>query len=144
MAKQKTDKSCYQSVYGGDWITARQKLAEIVCERFANKQNQTLSPRFWSNPGPWAKYFLQQMAQASKLLEQFSSDAIFSALKSNSGKYIYSLGSQRLPDMIGVEQLKMDNREKRIVDAVIPEVVDINIKPTTYKRTGKSLRERLR
>jgi hypothetical protein len=143
LAKEKTHKSCYASSYGGGWVTATQRIAEITCERYAFTKNQTLGPRFWSNPGPWSKYFLQQMAQANKLLTEFSADLLFRALRRSDAKKIVSLGAPWFKDILFLEQAKLAQEEKAAKTAVIPETVDVNLKPVRRSRTGKSLREKL-
>jgi len=83
------------------------------------------------------------MAQASKLLETFTAEAIFQALKQPAARRVVSLGAPWFLEIVAVEQQKIENRQARIEESIVPEIVDVNIGPAQRKRTGKSMREKL-
>jgi len=69
MANERSEKSCFQSKFGGGWISSGQFLAEIMCERFALSQKERLSHKFWSDPY-WLKKFKLQLKGANELLKK--------------------------------------------------------------------------
>lgn len=141
MAKNRTLKSCYESRYGGGWITAAKRLAEMACERAAG--DNTLGSRFWMRP-PWDKVFIREVTFANRLLATpFAFEAIVRALVSRDGRRVRTLGAPFFKPMIEIEQRKLDLEQQRLDVAVIPEAVDTLEKPRPIKRAGKSIREKV-
>ena len=91
MAKEKTKKSCYESKFGGGWISEGQYLAEIMCQRFALSQKESLGNKFWEDKY-WLKKFLLQTKHANDLLKQYKIEYILKALEQPDDKKVYSLG----------------------------------------------------
>ena len=89
----KTEKYCYQSKYGGGWITAPNYLVELIMEKLAKKEGRTLPKRFWA-AAPYDKVYRKQIKDANHLLEEYSVWAIESALNDDRTRNIYSLGAK--------------------------------------------------
>jgi len=93
---EKYSNSCrYTSRYGGGWITAAQYLAEIMCERQAQRKEQGLCVKFW-NSQPWKKQYMLQLLTANKLLKKYSEREIIAAVNSQFGSKIFSLTAKPL------------------------------------------------
>ena len=117
MAANRSEKSNYESRFGGGWITASQYLAESMCDRQARKDGRSLGIKFWRTK-EWDQQFRLQLKHASKLLQKFSAQSIIKALRTFKGKQVFSLGAPSLPKLIapfektfesvkrGVEQAK--------------------------------------
>jgi hypothetical protein len=142
MAKEKTEKSCYESHYGGGWITAGQRLAELACERKAESQDETLIPLFWQQ-GVWNTLFRQQINHANKLLKEYDIAAIMAALRRPDAKRVYSLGAPFFKPMVQQEQQKLELQRKRIENAPTPQAANIKELPRPVTRIGRSLKDRL-
>ncbi len=142
MAKERTDKSCYESSYAGGWISAAQRLAEIACERKASSQNEVLVPLFWQHD-IWAKQFRQQINHANRLIKEFSMAAVLAALRRPDARRVYSLGAPFFKPLVEAEQHKLILQEKRIDNAPTPEAGNIAEPPRPVTRVGRSLRDKL-
>ena len=91
MSKQRTDISKYRSPSTGDYCTAAQYIAEIICQRIANKEKiGTLAYKFWNQP-KWKKTYIRQVSLANKLIKEYGDDFV-RFIKSKSGSKIISLG----------------------------------------------------
>lgn len=143
MAKERSEKSCYASRFGGGWISAEQYLAENMCSRKGRSEGNELSPFFWREKY-WEKEFLKQLRFAKELLSQFSMEAILSALRHPDAKRVYSLGlKSTLIPLISKEQTKINNRTRVQDEIEVPEV-DINKPPRKPFGRGLSPLQRLR
>lgn len=140
MSKNRTEKSRYQSQYGGGWITAPQRLGEMACERIA--EGSPLGPNFWRRK-QWSGVFRREVTHANKLLASFAIEAIMRAWNSPRGRIIRSLGAPFLRPLIEEEQRKFAAEEKRIDRAPLPETINTLEKPRPSRRHGKSIREKL-
>lgn len=91
MSKQQTDLKKYRSPSTGDFCTAAQYIAEIICQRIADKDKLgTLAYKFW-NQDKWKKTYIRQVSLANKLVKEYGDDFV-RFIKSKSGKFIISLG----------------------------------------------------
>lgn len=91
MSKQQTDLKKYRSPSTGDFCTAAQYIAEIICQRIADKDKLgALAYKFW-NQDKWKKIYIRQVSLANKLVKEYGDDFV-RFVKSKSGKYIISLG----------------------------------------------------
>lgn len=91
MSKQQTDLKKYRSPSTGDFCTAAQYIAEIICQRIADKDKLgTLAYKFW-NQDKWKKTYIRQVSLANKLVKEYGDDFV-RFIKSKSGKFIMSLG----------------------------------------------------
>lgn len=109
MPSEKTDKSGYQSRFGGGWIAPGQFIAESMCDRIARKDKAELPLKFWTLER-WKRPFLLQLRHANSLLKLYSAEAIIRALRTPEGKRVYSLGAQWLDPLIRVEQERVDRQ----------------------------------
>jgi hypothetical protein len=142
MAKNRTDKSCYESQYEGGWVTGAQRLAEIACERKAESQDETLNPVFWQSP-PWATQFRQQINHANNLLKTFSMAAVLAALRRSDARRVYSLGAPFFKPLVQMEQHKLTLQEKRIENAKVIETGNTKELPRPVRKSGRSVRDKL-
>jgi hypothetical protein len=109
----------------GSFITAAQYIAELMCEKQAQKKKIELPQRFW-NLAHWKKPYKIQILAAQGLLKIYDVKAILSALKSKDAYSIYSLHAPYLDDII--------KREQRSLQARLPsEDVNVERKSTTEK-----------
>ena len=93
MSKQRTDISKYRSPSTGDYCTAAQYIAEIICQRIADKDKiGTLAYKFWNQP-KWKKTYIRQVSLANKLIKDYGDDFV-RFIKSKSGSRIISLGTK--------------------------------------------------
>ena len=93
MSKQRTDISKYRSPSTGDYCTAAQYIAEIICQRIADKDKiGTLAYKFWNQP-KWKKTYIRQVSLANKLIKEYGNDFV-RFIKSKSGSKIISLGTK--------------------------------------------------
>jgi hypothetical protein len=106
LANKRSDKSPFESRFGGGWLSPGQYLAENMCARFATCQKTTLGVKFWRDKA-WASRFRQQVDHANKLLKQFDIKAIIRALRTFHGQRVYSLGNPHLVPLIKAEQAKL-------------------------------------
>ena len=105
MPKELTEKSCYESAYGGGAISPAQYLTEVICARISKRDNKELPVKFWNNP-IWAKVFKQQIAAANSLLKKYLMKSIMDALAKE--KTAYSLRAPWL-----VLAIKFADEERR-------------------------------
>lgn len=106
MAKERTEKSRFQSKYTEGYVGDSQYLAEFMCERIAQKEKKILPFKFWNTP-EWKKVFGHQVTAAAKLLKDYSISEILSALRSQRGSLIYSLGMAKvIREIIASEKKK--------------------------------------
>lgn len=139
MAEHKSDKSPYESSYGGGWITPAQKLAEIMCQKGAA---ETLPPFFWRQDN-LATAFKKHIGQAKRLVDEFSYEAVFRALQHDKARKVTSFGAPFFKPIVADEQAKIDLQEEMRANAYIPEVVDVNSKPRKQQKNNNSLRGKL-
>lgn len=100
MAAEHSDKSPYESKYGGGWVTAAQYFCEVIVARQFFKENGYEPPqRFWTEK-KWGKEFARQSKHANELLDKFPHPAIAKALRDDKGKKIYSLGAKSVLEPI--------------------------------------------
>jgi hypothetical protein len=93
MSKQRTDLSKYRSPSTGDYCTSAQYIAEIICQRIADKEKiGTLAYKFWNQP-KWKKTYIRQVSLANKLIKEYGDDFV-RFIKSKSGSKIISLGTK--------------------------------------------------
>ena len=118
MAEERTDLSRYKSPSTGDYCTGAQYIAEMMCQRMAEKDNEgSLAYKFW-NTKKWQKTYQLQVIAANRLVEKYEERAIIAALKSKRGLKIYSLRFPTLKAMIEeqVEVPKKQDKEKPVID----------------------------
>ncbi len=127
MSKKRTNKSNYKSPSTGEYCTAAQYIAEIVCQRQAEKDNVgTPAYKFW-NTDKWKKSYTHQIILANRLVKKHDERAIIKALKSARGKSIYSLRFPGLEDLIKKEQENLNRSDYK--ESIDIENVDTSKKP---------------
>jgi len=143
MAENRTDKSCFQSKFGGGWISPGQFLAEIMSERFALSNGERLPHRFWNDPY-WLKKFKLQIKHANELLKKYPIEPILRALEHKDLKRVYSFGLKSvIIPIIEREQRKINNA--KLAGNVISveeeeKVIDVTKKPRqTFSSSGNKL-----
>jgi hypothetical protein len=109
---ERSQKTPYLSRYGGGWISPVRHLAETMCDRLAQKDRVELPERFWLS-GSWGREYRLQTVHASRLLKEFSTEALLAALRTTRGRQVYSLGLKSvLVPLIRDEQTRLDNKAK--------------------------------
>ncbi len=143
MAANRSETCCYPSSYGGGWITAAQRVAEIVCERQAVKKGRRLPEKFWSD-AEWRVPFRRQILLAEGLLKLYSPAALLKAIQSKSGSKIYSLTAEWLDPICREEQRAIDIALKNAESA--PEIPVPAVPQGPRQSTGNhtSMRQKLK
>tara|TARA_R110002020_G_scaffold846_5_gene4201 strand:+ start:1320 stop:1760 length:441 start_codon:yes stop_codon:yes gene_type:complete len=127
VSKKRTDKSNYKSPSTGEYCTAAQYIAEIVCQRQAEKDNiGTPAYKFW-NTEKWKKSYTHQIILANRLVKKYDERAIVKALKGARGKSIYSLRFPGLEDLIKKEQESLNRSGDE--ESIDIKDIDTNSKP---------------
>lgn len=108
MSKQQTDLKKYRSPSTGDFCTAAQYIAEIICQRIADKNKLgTLAYKFW-NQDKWKKTYIRQVSLANKLVKEYGDDFV-RFIKSKSGKFVLSLGMRDIKQRFEKFRKTLDN-----------------------------------
>lgn len=87
MARNRTDKCCFESRYGGCWVTPAQYVVEYLCQL---KSETDLPQKFWKLP-EWEAFFRWQSKYANKLIKQYGVNVIVAALRDYRLKGLQSL-----------------------------------------------------
>jgi hypothetical protein len=140
MVQKRTEKRSYESHYGGGWITASQRLAELACERIAGES--TLGTEFWKRH-PWSAIFRREVTFANRLLAAFSFQAVASAFESREGRHVRTLGTDFFKKFVEREQRRLSLQAERMSQEPTPDTVDTLETPRPMKRAGKSMRQKL-
>jgi hypothetical protein len=144
MAKQQSDKNCFQSRYGGGWITAAQYITEFLCVVIAKCERQELFDRFWDKPY-WNKVFRRQVGEANKLLAEYSVDVILEALRDRRCYRLKSFGAKYLLGPILKEKQEKNRARAAAPTPILPAkstVVEQPRKPVNTQ--SKSLFNKLK
>lgn len=108
MSKQQTDLKKYRSPSTGDFCTAAQYIAEIICQRIADKDKLgALAYKFW-NQDKWKKTYIRQVSLANKLVKEYGDDFV-RFIKSKSGKFVLSLGMRDIKQRFEKFRKMLDN-----------------------------------
>jgi len=100
MAKNRTEKSKYQSRYRDDsFVTAAQYITELICEKEAQIEYKELPKKFWQIK-KWANKYKYQIKHANRLLSKYPEQAIIKALLDPRTKRIFSLAHPILENII--------------------------------------------
>jgi hypothetical protein len=110
----------YKSQSGKE-CSFQQYIVEMMCIRNAKTKNEKLEPGFW-NKDSWRKFYKLQIIKANSLKKAFSEQAILSALNSKKGEKIWSLYWRDLPELIIVEEERLESLKTRF-DSVKEEIV---------------------
>ena len=127
MTRKRSDRSRYKSPSTGEYCTAAQYIAEIVCQRQAEKDNVgTPAYKFW-NTEKWRKSYTHQIILANRLVKKHDERAIIKALNSGRGKSIYSLRFPGLEDLIIKEEQILHRSVAQ--DSISVEDIETDSKP---------------
>ena len=140
MAKERSDKSKYKSPSTGEYCTCAQYVAEIMCNRMAEKDNQgTQAYKFWQTK-KWKRTYQYQVVLANQLAQKYGCAAIVKAIHSNQLKNVYSLRYPKLEDVI--------RKYQKIIESENDNPTNINIQEQPKRRSTsfgkKSSLQRLR
>ena len=140
MSKERTDKSKYISPSTGEYCTCAQYVAEIMCTRMAQKENEgTQSYKFW-NTKKWKKTFSFQVILANRLAAKYPCAAIVKAVNSRELKNVYSLRYPNIEDVIEKYEKRIESEKKDVT------IIDIQEEPKSRSSSygKKSSLQRLR
>ena len=141
MSKEQTDLSRYKSPSTGDYCTSAQYIAELMCQRMAERTNEgSLAYKFW-NTKKWKKTYQLQVIAANRLLNKYSDRAIVAALNTYKGLKIYSLRFPGLEEMIKTEHRRLDNGPPVKSDSYENNTSSKPMKPYGKKSKIEKLRE---
>ena len=100
MAKERSNTSKYTSPSTGEFCTCAQYIAEIMCTRMAQKDNQgTQAYKFW-NTEKWKKIYQFQVILANRLISKHSELALAKAIQSKELSRAYSLRHPKVSDVV--------------------------------------------
>jgi len=86
----------YKSPSTGDFCTAAQYVAEIICQKCATHEKAgTLPYKFWNLP-KWKKLYIRQVSLANKLIKEYGEEPVIKFVKSSAGKKTISLGARNV------------------------------------------------
>ena len=112
MRKKPTEKSKYKSPSTGDYCTCAQYIAEIICTRMSEKDNEgKQSYKFW-NTSKWQKTYQYQVVLANRLLKKYSEAAVVKAIHSVECRRMYSLRFPPLETIIQKYQKIVDSQRQ--------------------------------
>jgi hypothetical protein len=111
VAKERSEASPYPSKYApGAWVSAAQRLAELMCERQALSKKQALPLRFWQLPH-WEAEYRKQLRFANALFKLFRPAAVGVALRTPRGRKVYSLGATWFDDAVRAADERLAREE---------------------------------
>mgnify|MGYP003642395217 CR=1 FL=1 len=91
MARQKSDKSQFRSIYSGGYVTDAQYITEALFYLISKSQKIDLPENFW-NDDEWSKKFQYQIVLVNRLLKKYSPHAILKTLRDKRCWSVYSFG----------------------------------------------------
>jgi hypothetical protein len=120
MANKRSEKSPFQSSYGGGWVSPAQYVTERLLVKVAAKDGTDLPSKFWNLP-EWSKKFRTQIQAARSLFRiGYSAEAIIAALKDKRLWNIYSFryftATQKGQDILDEYQAKFEAKQSRPVE----------------------------
>ena len=119
MAKTRTEISKYTSPSTGEYCSAAQYVAELICQRQADREKLgTLPYKFW-NKSKWKTKYIRQVASANKLINEFGEGPVISFIKSKAGNRVISLNPKFVKEQISIFA-------SHYKEPVYGEVIEIN------------------
>lgn len=126
---KKTDK-VFKSPSSGVMCSAAQYIAEVMCLRKAERDNEgSLAYKFWNKSQK--KAYQAQIVAAQKLISEFNEDILLAFINSTEGQKIYSLGFYN-PLPFVKEMLAKFSRTYKPIQTIIEEAkpkIDVEQKP---------------
>lgn len=119
MPENRSNKSNFQSSFGGGFVSPAQYITEQICSKIAKKKSSELPPKFWKLPA-WEKFFRQQIPAANKLLKKYPYQVIVAALRD---KRMWWLESLRAPQFLPIldEYLTIENAKVECSRDIVEE-----------------------
>ena len=100
MAGKRSNRSKYQSPSTGDYCTCAQYVAEVMCTRMAQKNNEgTQAYKFW-NTEKWKKTYQHKVILANRLISKYSEGALSRAINSRELTRAYSLRHPKVDEVV--------------------------------------------
>lgn len=118
MAKNRSEKSKYQSLSTGDFCTAAQYVTELLLLREFKKKNNVPVYKFW-NDEPWKSKFSKYIIAISRMINKFSEEAVTSFFEKE--KWRYTPLVKGLDLKIKEVQDIIDSREKQVIEVTHTE-----------------------
>jgi hypothetical protein len=120
MANKRSEKSPFQSSYGGGWVSPAQYVTERLLVKVAAQDGKDLPSKFWNLP-EWSKKFRVQIQAARGLFRiGYSADAIIAALKDkrlwNVYSFRYFTSTQKGQDILDEHQAVFEAKQSRPVE----------------------------
>ena len=129
MVKKRSESSKYQSPSTGEFCTCAQYIAEVMCSRMAQKDNQgSQAYKFW-NTEKWQKTYQHQVILANRLIKKYSERAVSKAINSRELSRAYSLRHPKVDEVVK----RYDDETKR-EDLKIKQ--DLDVKEDAKTRKG--------
>lgn len=139
MAKSRSEKSKYQSNFGGGHVTPAQYLVECLCWVVARSQGIKLTNRFWQQER-WSKFFRWQVKPANELLAEFECESILDALRDGRCRFVKSFGNKsKLVPVIKEYQQKRDTARERLRQVEQKRLGDTTSKPRKPMKKNNTL-----
>tara|TARA_R110002020_G_scaffold229354_1_gene440094 strand:- start:412 stop:879 length:468 start_codon:yes stop_codon:yes gene_type:complete len=92
MARQKSEKSQFRSIYSGGYVTDAQYITEALFYLISKAKKIDLPENFW-NDEEWTKEFKWQITLVNRLLKIYSPHAILKTLRDKRCWGVYSFGA---------------------------------------------------
>ena len=141
MAHERTSSSRYKSPSTGEYCTGAQYIAEMMCQRMAENNNEgSLAYKFW-NTKKWQKTYQLQIIAANRLTGKYDERAIIAALKSREGKKIYSLRFPTLEELIKRHESLIDKGDGKTISTELNSAEAKPRKPFGEKSKIQKLRD---
>ena len=142
MAKNRTDKCCYKSGYGGGWVTAHQYITELAFAKFAAA---TLPDKFWTLD-KYKKTWGRHAMNVSSLLKIYHSEALINGLRDkrlNKLKSLHAKASFMWKKVFDFYQ-KKEVAKRKIAEMTEQDLLDLEPlmeKPELKGRTRQSFKK---
>ena len=98
----------YQSKYYDKKVTALQYIVELLCEKKAEFDKETLPNEFWEVPR-WGNYAKRNLRRATALIKHHGAPAIINMLNGVGMKGRYSIFTEYAESLIIKEKKKLDD-----------------------------------
>lgn len=114
MAKNRTEKSKWESSYGGGFIATSQYISEKICQRKADQERRGRLPSFFWQDDKWKNFYKQQTTFAAKMIKEFGETALLKAFRRQDVSWCYSLASAKFRAAV-YEEYQKEIKSKAVV-----------------------------
>lgn len=122
MAENPTEKCCYPSQRGGQWVTAAQFIVEELCVKIAAAKQVDLPERFWQLP-EWSKVFRRHVRDANNLLKKHDANLIMKVMRN---PLLYKMQTFNFPPFLKILREESE-KWKTEVEKVSPQSTNYTI-----------------